>query len=300
MSRRSLPDHDVLFLYSYAAREALEVAKSRGVLTVLDQIDPGPVEFRMVASEAREWPQYVVAPVRFPEEYFARLRMELGLADVVAVNSEWSRDALIAEGVPAGKLEVLPLAYDRIPAGRVNNFKREDRRTRVLWLGQVNIRKGIQYLVEAARLLQAEPVEITVAGPVQVPREAMRSAPRNIRWLGPIPRMAVGHLYGSSDVFVLPTVSDGFAITQLGPSAWVTVIATPNCGRVVEDGANGFVIPSRSAEALAAAILKFVENRALSDQMRAGCLARAREFSVSAYEKRLTEIIEMRLRPGGE
>jgi glycosyltransferase involved in cell wall biosynthesis len=111
-----------------------------------------------------------------------------------------------------------------------------------------------------------------------------------------VPRDCVGELYSAADVFVLPTVSDGFAITQLEAMAHgVPVITTPNCGEVVEHGRNGYVVPARDARALADAILEFVRNPGLAAAMRPACIARAAEFSPDAYRSRLIEIIGRRV-----
>lgn len=286
-----LPSHDVLFIYSYAALEAMEEACKKGVLTVLDQIDPGPVEFRLVAEEAKTWPTYVQQIEKFPDKYFDKLKKEWHKADIIVVNSEWSRDALIAENVPSEKIHILPLAYELKNEKQKNSVILHDR-IRILWLGQVNIRKGIQYLVEAARLLLEENVEFIVAGPIQIKQEAIVSAPANIQWLGSVTRDKIGDLYRSADVFVLPTISDGFAITQLEAMAYgLPVIATPNCGQVVENGCNGFLVPPRNASMLADAILKFVTDPRLSLRMKPACLSRAKEFTIEAYGQNLLDII---------
>ena len=39
---------------------------------------------------------------------------------------------------------------------------------RVLFLGQVNLRKGVARLLQAARTLRDEPVEFWIVGPVQI------------------------------------------------------------------------------------------------------------------------------------
>ncbi len=49
--------------------------------------------------------------------------------------------------------------------------------------------------------------------------------------------------YRDADVFILPTLSDGFGLTQLEAQAWkLPVIASRYCGEVVRDGFNGVVI----------------------------------------------------------
>jgi glycosyltransferase involved in cell wall biosynthesis len=296
VARIDLPDHDVFFGYSYASLEAIQVEKQRGRLTILDQIDPGPVESRLVAEEMACHPDLAGPPESFPANHYSRAKREWDFADVIIVNSEWTRDAITAEGADSSKIELLPLAYE-LPS--VSRPLTSDLRSltsgplKVLWLGQVNVRKGIHYLLEAARKLEREPIEFVIAGPVQIRREIEAAAPRNARWLGSVPRSQASELYLNSEVFVLPTLSDGFAITQLEALAHgLPVIATPNCGRVVEDGITGFIIPPRDARALADAILKFTRNRNLAREMSARCLKAAKIYSIGAYGRRLIEIIE--------
>jgi glycosyltransferase involved in cell wall biosynthesis len=286
-----LPEHDVFFGYSYASFEALEAEKRRGRLTIVDQIDPGPVEFRIVAEEMREHPELAGPPLKFPSNHFDRARREWELADIIVVNSEWSRDAIISEGADPAKIEILPLAYEAEEVQSAKSTKRTGN-LKVLWLGQVNVRKGIHYLLEAARLLEREAVEFLIAGPIQIRPFVVETAPKNVRWLGPIPRNQVRELYEASDVFVLPTLSDGFAITQIEALAHgLPIIVTPRCGRVVEDGVTGFLIPPKEPTALVNAILKFVKDRRLAPDMSQKCTQICKTFSIAAYGNDLLQII---------
>jgi glycosyltransferase involved in cell wall biosynthesis len=298
-----LPPHDVFFGYSYACLETMEVERRRGALTILDQIDPGPAEFCLVAAEMAQFPELAGPPPPFPEEHFARARREWELADVIVVNSEWTKQAIVADGAEAGKIELLPLAYEA-PAGTrtMDHGPRTTKPLRVLFLGQVNVRKGIRYLIEAAQMLQREPVELTVAGPLGIRPDVVAGAPRNMRWVGPVPRNRAAGLYAEADVFVLPTLSDGFAITQLEALAHgLPVVTTPNCGSVVVDEQTGFVVPARDPRALAEAIMRFVATPHLAGAMSPRCREAVKAFSIGAYGERLVEIIERtsaRIEPG--
>jgi glycosyltransferase involved in cell wall biosynthesis len=309
VARMHLPDHDVFFGYSYMSLEMLEIEKKKGVLTILDQIDPGPVEFRLVAEETSKYPELSGPTPAYPAAYYERLRREWDLADVIVVNSEWSRDALISEGVPTGKIEVLPLAYDAEKSKIFNlsengevHEKRGDgtedlevgsrRPLHVLWLGQVNVRKGIHYLIEAARILEGSDIDIDIVGPIEITPDTLASAPSNMTFHGSVSRDRTVHHYRQADVFVLPTLSDGFAITQLEAMAYgLPVITTPNCGKVVQNGKNGFVVPPSDAKALAEAISRFDGDRELAMRMSGDCLETVKEFSIENYGDRLMGII---------
>ena len=74
-------------------------------------------------------------------------------------------------------------------------------------------------------------------------------------FLGTVTRQAVGNLYRRSDLFVLATISDGFALTQIEAMSYgLPVIATPNCGPVVTPGVDGLIVPAYDGAALAEAI----------------------------------------------
>jgi glycosyltransferase involved in cell wall biosynthesis len=257
----------------------------------VDQIDPARIEEEIVRREEELWPGWAAPPGRIPDAYFDRLAAEWKRASIVVVNSEWSRTGLVQQGVPREKLRVLPLAYDA-PALPGRTETSAHART-VLWLGQVVLRKGIQYLMAAARLLPAERLRFVIAGPIGISTQAVRSAPSNMSFIGPITRDRAAEVYRSADLFVFPTLSDGFGVTQLEAMAHgLPVIATRNCGEVVEDGVNGLVVPARDPEVLAKAIEELAFDDRRLGLMTAAALETARRFSVQVLSERLQVILD--------
>lgn len=284
LSRQGLDAaEDHFFAFNTGALEALRHLQERRIFTVVDQIDPGVEEERLVALERQRWPGWEENTDPIPPEYWNRIREEWCIADLVLVNSEWSKGLLLQQGVPESKLIVVGLGYEspcnlpcREPVG--------DQLT-VLWLGTVMVRKGFPYLVEAARKLPK--VRFVVAGPISIREEKIRSAPANMTFLGRVQRHNVGRLYQKAHVFVLPTISDGFGITQLEAMAHgLPVIATSNCGRVVTHGSDGLIIPAAESEALACAIARLDANRKELSEMsrRAAVTARAYSLANKAHE----------------
>jgi glycosyltransferase involved in cell wall biosynthesis len=250
-----------VFSYSYAARSIFQLAHERGYPCVLGQMDPGPEEERLVIAEHRRYPHLAGSWQPAPAQYWQHWEDELGLADRIVVNSPWSRSCLLRQGVPASKLRLIPLVYEpsmertRCPPAPASPFQ-------LLFLGTIGLRKGIARLLEAMRLLEGHPVQLTLAGPSELDPQAWSPAP-NIRWLGPVPRSQVASLYGQAHAMILPTLSDGFAITQLEALAYnCPVIASPFCGEVVTPGLNGWLFPSLEPEAIAATIREAIDTAA--------------------------------------
>jgi len=285
-----------LFVYSYAARDILRFARSRGWCTVLGQIDAGPPEERIVARLYRDDPIQRGSWEPTPPGYWESWREECALADRVVVNSAWSQQALEEEGIPVEKIRVVPLAYEG--PTEAEGFERKYpeafstlRPLRALFLGQVNLRKGVGPLLEALRLLRREPVEFWFVGPVHVHVPAdLRDNPR-IHWMDAVPQGATSAFYRNADVFLFPTFSDGFGLTQLEAQAWkLPVIASKFCGDVVKDEHNGWILAELSADAIAAAL-----RRCLTEPSRLRELAAnaplSDKFDLARAGKALLEVL---------
>ena len=309
-SHGTLGSRPILLSYSYAAREPFRYAKSRGWKTVLVQIDPGPEEERIVAEEVARVPELAGKWQPAPAEYWASWREECHLADAIVVNSEWSREGLVRSGVPREKIAVIALAYETPDAGCRQSaafaealaakevgaarlyparFTRE-RPMRVLFLGQVNLRKGIARLLEAAKILRDEPVEFWMVGPVQIPNAEAVANNARVKWLGSVTRNQAAENYKAADVFILPTLSDGFAITQLEAQAFgLPVISSKLCGGVVESGLNGIILDEPSVACIAGAVRNCIADPDRLQKLAAASHVRD-EFTIDALAQRLREL----------
>jgi glycosyltransferase involved in cell wall biosynthesis len=216
--------------------------------------------------------------------YFDRLAEEWAAADLIFVNSEFSRRAIHSQGVPLEKLAVVPLAYEAEAPLDHKTVSPPEKPLQVLWLGQIVLRKGIPYLFEAARKLQSENIRFAVAGRLGISAEALKTAPPNLQVLGKVTREEAIRLYHAADLFVLPTISDGFAITQLEAMSYgLPVITTPNCGDVVTPGVDGQILPIRDSDALAAAIAALHHDRSRLQAMSDAARAKSRLFTLDRY-----------------
>ncbi len=259
LQRLSLPSHvrPILFAFSYAALDVLRFAKQQGWRTVLGQIDPGFVEEKIIQREYEKYPTLYPNWRSKPATYWENWQAECALADQIVVNSAWSAEALHQAGIPEKKVAIIPLAYQ--PPVAAAEFVRTypaafsaDRPLRVLFLGQIILRKGVIPLLEAAEALSDQPVEFWLVGQRIDPVPNYRG---RVRWLDAVSRSATAQYYQFADIFLLPTFSDGFALTQLEAQAWqLPVIASRFCGEVVKDQHNGLLLSEVTGEAIVQAL----------------------------------------------
>ncbi|OKH53155.1 glycosyltransferase [Calothrix sp. HK-06] len=250
-----LNSRPILFAYSYAALELFRYAKSQGWYTILGQIDPGKVEEQLVIEECSKYPAYKPTCHPAPLQYWSNWQEECLLADRIVVNSLWSNQALQQAGIPKQKIDIIPLAYQ--PPIAAHSFVRSYPRTfsverplRVLFLGQVILRKGIAALLEAAEILRGQPIEFWMVGSqsIAIPKYSHSQ----IHWVGAVSRSATADYYRMADVFLFPTLSDGFGLTQLEAQAWkLPIVSSKFCGEVVKDNVNGLILQEVKGSAIA-------------------------------------------------
>jgi len=281
-------DAPIVFSYSYTARLPFAAAKKRRAKCILGQIDPGPREVEVVREKSVAYWDLSLPEENPPSEYWRLWREEIEFADKIIVNSPWSEKLLLEEGVDAAKLVEIPLVYQRAdstcdesrglarqPLGnRVTSDesqrKKPNPRLKALFLGSVILRKGVGQLFDAIRMLKNEPVDFTFAGPIGVKIPDDVSQMPNVRFHGPVDKATTERLYCQADVFLFPTLSDGFGLTQLEALGHgLPVIASTHCGQVVENGVNGLVLVEVSPEAIGEAIMALVRDRDLLARLKA-------------------------------
>ena len=288
-----------VFAFSYAARRLFAFAKSRNWATVLGQIDPGPPEEHIVARLHRQHAALAQSWQPAPPRYWDEWREECALADRIVVNSAWSHRALCEEGIPECKLSVVPLAHDA-PAAAAE-FRRSypgaftfERPMRVLFLGQINLRKGVSAILEAMAQLRHAPIEFWFVGPRQMNVPAECLGDRQARWLGNVPRGETARYYKEADLFLFPTFSDGFGLTQLEAQAWrLPIIASRFCGSVVRDGANGMLLDEISGAAIAEVLRSLLADPGRLESMSRDAATQA-DFGIDRFGKGLRQVFDGR------
>lgn len=246
----------VLFSYSYAAGMLFQHASSRTWRTVLGQIDPGPKEEDIVKDEHERYPQARSRWKPAPSQYWEFWETEVDLADRIVVNSQWSFNCLIEKGVAAQKIEIIPLHYrlksDTLPLNEIRKANLGPNSPfKILFLGQITLRKGIGRLLDAMRLLKSEPVELLLVGPLELDLSSWNDL-ESVHWIDSVPRSHVHLYYRSADIFILPTLSDGFALTQLEALSFgIPILVSRYCGNAAQDGINGLILPDLEPQTIA-------------------------------------------------
>lgn len=201
-----------------------------------------------------------------PAQYKKTLR-EYEQADVITVISEYSRQTFLAAGVSEAKLRrrLLGIAPRFAPPPR----RISDNIFRVVYIGRLQVSKGVPVLVEAFRRLHDKQAELVLSGGCATTSMA-RYLQRQMA-LDPRIRLSAGdplpHFH-RADVVVNPSFEDGLGLAPLEALACgVPVIVTEDTGmkEFVVSGTNGYVLPTGDVDALVEQ-LRDVRQRPLKDK----------------------------------
>lgn len=286
--RRGLGRATGVYVFNSAGLELLKHARERGLLTVMEQtIAPLSTEHSLLRTEAEKFPDWTTAPAEAVgfEKAVARERAEWELADVIVCGSEFVRESIKSCGGPAHKVVVVAYGIDSTFIKEEKNH--QERPLRVLTVGTVGLRKGIPYVVEAAKRLRPR-VEFRAVGPIEVPAKALDLARNYVEFPGAVPRSQVSEHFRWADVFLLPSVCEGSATASYEAMAHgLPVITTPNAGSVVRDNVDGFVVPPGDAEPIIEKLELLLQRPEVRREMSYHAVNRAREHTVPKYAQRL-------------
>lgn len=223
----------------------------------------------------------------------AFIRTVLRAANVVVCQSESWRETFSRWGVPQDRLTVIPNWIDAAPFAAIAPPEpRPDRPLRLLFLGHVEIAKGIIDLVDAVAALGGDAqVSLVVAGDGGALQQARRrtiehSIGDRVRFVGWVDEAARLAQLADADVLVLPSYREGLPNSVLEAMAAARPAIATRVGGIpdlVEHGLTGLLHDPGDVPQLADCLRKLIERRDLVAVM--GTRARERvlaQHSVAA------------------
>jgi len=278
--------NQVVVGYENACLRIFKKAKTAGCLCVLDAAS---VHYKMQdrylgAAESKA----------FHQKTIKRKEEETSLADYVFTVSSLAKKSYIADGgLPEEKVESFSLGAD------ISFFTRGSKRENkpmfeFLFSGAIRPLKGVDLLLGAIAKVSEKRTDFTVifaGGNGNVQNYIENQTPyRYCRFLGHLKPEDLRQVYQQSDCLVLPSRFDSFGMVVPEALACGTpVIVTDRVGakEMVKEGANGWVIPAESVDALAEKMLWCLEHQVQVRSMAKACRKSAEDNDWSVYYSRV-------------
>lgn len=254
------------YVSSIGYKSALEARKKLNCKIIVDDRAEHKEYLYNILSE-----EFKRLNVEFKDETFWNIdcRRDYENADYIITPSTFSKHTFIEQGIDKNKLVVIPYGCDTSKFYPLNLPKND--KFRVIYVGSICARKGAHYLIEAFRKIKNNNIELLLIGKVEKELENhMKNITSNINHIEYIPNNELNKYYSSSDVFILPSLSDSFSLATVeAMSAGLPVIISENVGAkdFVNNGENGFIIPIRSVDSIKEKIIYLHENREICREM---------------------------------
>jgi glycosyltransferase involved in cell wall biosynthesis len=269
---------------------ALSTIRRARILNVPTLLEANNVHYlhaeRLLQQEARLNPHYSQT-LQFhdlPSRDKRRADSEYREADRILALCTYHKNTYLENGIDESRILMTPLGVDSTlfrPMPRV-----DDGVFRILFKGQITQRKGISYLIDAFTRAAIPNSELLLAGQVVGESRMWRGIP-GVRHLPHVPYIhQLPEIYAQADVFVSPSIVEGFLITGLeAMSCGLPTIVSTNtfATDVITDGKDGFVIPIRDSNAIVDRLRLLHEDPDLRAAIGRRARARALQFTWERY-----------------
>lgn len=289
-----------LFSYSYYGYHSFSSYCRPGILF---QVHPHPVSVRRILTEELEaHPECRVSlekewELALPPEDFQRLTAETEMAARFVCASSFTRQTLIENGAAADLIDVVPYGVDSkifSPAQEAEERKL-NQPFRILFVGTINQRKGIKYLLEALRLLKSRNIELTVCGRVVDDLKIFTPFGSQVQVRPSVSLPDLIRAYRESDLFVFPSVVEGFAQVLLESlSCGLPVLSTTHTAApdLIDEGIHGFIVEPRRPDLIADRIEWAVQHPSQLREMRVAARRRAEFFNWARFRALIVRCVQ--------
>ena len=260
----NLEEHDFVHAMPGQALQIFRRARQNGIRTVLNHAT-GPARHVVKVME----PEYQRAGLKlltcYDESYWAQADEEYRSADWHCVASTLVRDQLIEQGIKGEKIWIVP--YGAVPRIFYPPPNKTWERFRILFAGQVTLRKGIASLLEALSSCRASDWIVDFYGIVSADVKQDLAAYRGqvpVRFHGAVSQSKLAEVMRAASVLVLPSLEEGFGLVVPQSLACGTpCVVSDQVGAkdLIKPGGNGSIFPVNDPVSLLDQLLYWAQQR---------------------------------------
>lgn len=284
-----------VYAYEDGALHSFQAARQRNIRCYYDlPIGYWRAARRLLENERARWPDWAstLTGFRDSEVKLERKDAELRLADRIFVASSFTKKTLEEFPGKLAPIEVIPYGFPPVDDERAYSGRVGSRPLKLLFVGGLSQRKGIADLFKAVGSL-GDRVELTVVGGKATQDcPALDVAIARHRWIPSLPHEEILKLMRAHDVFVFPSLFEGFglviteAMSQGTPVITTDRTAGPD---LIEHGRNGWLIDAGSTDALKEAIEELLRRPEQIASAGKAAMETARKRPWETYGKELAE-----------
>lgn len=244
----------------------------------------------LMQSEIYEKPEWASTMVGFHDSSrkLEKKDLELELADHIFVASSFTKKTLSRFPGQLNEISVIPYGFPAVNYEKKNFSKMT--RLKILFVGGLSQRKGIENLFSAVNKIGRDHVELTiVGGKIGGFCEVLEKELLNCNYIPKLPHSDILKLMRTQDVFVFPSLFEGFGlvITEAMSQGLPVITTDRTIGPdIINSGENGYIIEAGNTELLITALEEILlDRKKLEHFSKSGLeIAANRDWSVYGEE----------------
>jgi glycosyltransferase involved in cell wall biosynthesis len=223
-----------------------------------------------------------------------RARFDTTTIDHWVFISEYTRERAQAIGYTFASSEVNPagVGEEFLAAAPVQSWA-----WRLLYVGRIDERKGIDTAIRALEHLPAEAtLRVVGAGDEAAERRLRALADDRVRFEGIVPREQLPAIYAQADTVLFPVRwREPWGVVPLeamGVGRPVVATGRGGSGEYLRDGDNALLFDAEDPAALAGCVERLATDETLRERLRTNGLQTARAHTAARHDARVTAILE--------
>ena len=250
-----------------------------------DEIDKNPAAKKTILEETE---------FRYSKKQLDDSVREVELSDFAVGASTFTLKTLIKQGMAENCVHMAPYGVNIKDFKPRRDFRKIDK-MRFLFVGSFSQRKGISYLLQAFKELEneGENISLTMAGRGIMDYDLVKSYElKCLETHVNLPLEKLVELMQESDVFVFPSICEGFGLVLIQAMATgMPLITTYNTSGpdFIEEGKDGFLIEAQDVEAIKNKVRYFLQNPDEVKRMGQNAILKSKDFT---WERFSAEIIK--------
>jgi glycosyltransferase involved in cell wall biosynthesis len=224
------------------------------------------------------------------------LKKAINGANVIIAPSQFVRDSLILAGCKDEKIKIIPFGVGirkKINCVYIENKLKQSDKLIFLFMGSVNFRKGIPYLLKAWSKLNLKDAELWILGRIYksvknfLKKENLNLS--NVKFWGF--QTDTQKFLEKAHIYLFPTLFEGSSKSVYEAMSFgLPVITTYNAGSIVEDGKEGFIIPIADVDAICERVLYFYKEPEKIIEMGIRAFEKVKNFTWDIYGEKVLKI----------
>ncbi len=277
--------------------EFLKFAKNKGLKVVVD-IYERPMTYKLISDEIRQNPEYSVFNDMIESNDIKHvIRMKyieelLALADHYTVPSKYVIESLnIFSNFDINKVHLQPYASSIT----TREYQYNPHKHRVLFVGSDPVIKGLLYCAKAATILKEKYPDLdfrVAGGGHDIEKVKQHPSFKNLKFIGFLNKTDLEKEYREAEVFVFPTLFEGFAGSIIeAASCGCPIVTTRNAGGDPDEFPAIF-IREKNVDDIIAAVSSIFENSTYRDTLSKAAYNYSSIFSPHSYSEFLVSFFK--------